>query len=101
MDIFKGAVRNPLSGKKKGGLKLHAKMPLGGFAPDLVHLTEAACNDKSFLGQLEVEKGGIYVFDKGYINYQKWGERTEKGTYFVTRLNGNADYEVLSGLPFR
>lgn len=99
VDIFKGAGRNTLTGKKKGGLKIHAKMPLGGFVPDLVRITEAACNDKSFLGQLEVEKGGIYIFDKGYVNYQKWGSWTEKGAHFVTRLNENADYEVISGQP--
>lgn len=99
VDIFKGAGRNSLTGKKKGGLKIHTKMPLTGFVPDLVHITEAACNDKSFLGQLEVEKGGIYVFDKGYVNYQKWAEWTMKEVFFVTRLNENADYEVLSGQP--
>jgi len=99
VDIFKGAGRNSLTGKKKGGLKIHTKMPLGGFVPDLVHITEAACNDKSFLGQLEVEKGGIYVFDKGYVHYQKWGRWTRKGAYFVTRLNENADYTVLTGQP--
>lgn len=97
VDIFKGAGRNSLTGKKKGGLKIHTKMPLGGFVPDLVHITEAACNDKSFLGQLEVEKGGIYVFDKGYVNYQKWNDWTEEGVFYVTRLNENADYQVLSG----
>merc|ERR1711991_40958 len=74
-------------------------MPLGGFVPDLVHITEAACNDKSFLGQLEGEKGTIYVFDKGYVNYGKWAEWTQQGIYYVTRLNENADYEVLSGQP--
>jgi hypothetical protein len=99
VDIFKGAGRNSLTGKKKGGLKIHTKMPLGGFVPDLVHITEAACNDKYFLGQLKVEKGGIYVFDKGYVNYRKWEEWTENGVYFVTRLNENADYKVLSGQP--
>jgi hypothetical protein len=99
VEIFKGAGRNSLTGKKKGGLKIHAKMPLGGFVPDLVHITEAACNDKSFLGQLEVEKGDIYVYDKGYVNYQRWGEWTRKGAYYVTRLNENADYEVLCGQP--
>lgn len=97
VDLFKGAGRNTLTGKKKGGLKIHTKMPLAGFVPDLVHITEAACNDKSFLGQLEVEKGDIYVFDKGYVNYQTWGEWTQKGAYFVTRLNENASYQVLSG----
>lgn len=52
VDVFKGAGRNPITGKKKGGLKIHAKLPLGGSVPDLVHITEAACNDKSFLEQL-------------------------------------------------
>lgn len=99
VDVFKGAGRNPLTGKKKGGLKIHSKMPLGGFVPDLVHITEAACNDKSFLGQLESKKGAIYVFDKGYVNYEKWAEWTQQGIYYVTRLNENADYGILSGQP--
>jgi hypothetical protein len=34
VDIFKGAGRNSLTGKKKGGLKIHAKIPMGGFVPD-------------------------------------------------------------------
>lgn len=99
VDIFKGAGRNSITGKKKGGLKIHAKMPLSGIVPDMVHLTEAACNDKIFLGQLEVEKGNIYVFDKGYVSYNKWMDFSSKGAFFVTRLNDNADYEVLSGKP--
>ena len=74
-------------------------MPLFGFVPDLVNLTEAACNDKSFLGQLAVEKGNIYIFDKGYVNYTVWKEWTNQGVFYVTRLNENADYEVLVGQP--
>ena len=57
VEIFKGAGRNTLNGKKKGGLKLHTKLPLMGFVPVLVTLSEASGNDKSFLGQLEVAKG--------------------------------------------
>ncbi|WOK07216.1 IS4 family transposase [Imperialibacter roseus] len=97
VDVFKGAGRNSLTGRKKGGLKIHTKLPLGGFVPDLVHISEAACNDRSFLGQLEVEKGGIYVFDKGYVNYQKWAAWTQMGAFFITRLNENANYHVLTG----
>jgi hypothetical protein len=72
---------------------------LGGFVPDLIHISEAECNDKSFLGQLPVEKGTIYVFDKGYVKYQTWQEWSGNGVYFITRLNDNADYQVLSGQP--
>lgn len=99
VEVFKGAGRNSLNGKKKGGLKVHTKMPLSGFAPDFIHLTEAACNDKTFLGQLNPDSGTIYVFDKGYVNYKVWQEWTEQGVFYVTRLNENADYEILSGQP--
>jgi hypothetical protein len=77
VDIFKGAGRNPMIGPKKGDLKINAELPLGGFVPSLIPITEAACNVKSFLGQLKAEKGAIYVFDKGYVKYQKWKEWTE------------------------
>jgi len=99
VDIFKGAGHNTLTGKKKGGLKIHAKMPLMGFVPDLVTLSEAATNDKSFLGQLQVVKGAIYIFDKGYTHYQIWKQWTDQGVFYVTRLNENVSYQVLVGQP--
>src|SRR5690606_38263979 len=70
---------------------------LSGFVPDMVHITEAACNDRSFLGHLKSEKGTIYVFDKGYVNYSQWQAWTDDGVFFVTRLNDNAGYQVLEG----
>ena len=97
VNLFKGVGRNTLTGKKKGGLKIHTKMPLMGFVPDLVTLSEAASNDKNFLGQLQVVKGAIYIFDKGYANYQVWKEWTNQGVFYVTRLNENASYDVLVG----
>ena len=99
VDVFKGPGRNPLNGKKKGGLKIHTKMPLSGFVPDFIDLTEAASNDKNFPGQLNPASGTIYVFDKGYVNYNLWNQWTERGVFYVTRLNDNAHYEVLTGQP--
>lgn len=99
VEVFKGAGRNPLNGKKKGGLKIHTKMPLSGFVPDFIDLSEAASNDKNFLGQLNPTLGTIYVFDKGYVNYHIWNQWTKLGVFYVTRLNDNADYEVLNGQP--
>jgi len=97
VDIFKGSGRNSMTGKKKGGLKIHAKLPLTGFVPDLIHITEAACNDKYFLGQLNLASGTINVFDKGYVNYSVWEEWTKNGVFYVTRQNENASFNVVSG----
>jgi hypothetical protein len=97
VDIFKGAGPNPINGKKKGGLKIHAKLPLGSFVPDLVSLTDAACNDKTYLGQPETLQGTIYIYDKGYASYRQWAKWDRKGVFFVTRLNENASVKVLHG----
>lgn len=95
VDVFKGVGRNPLNGKRKGGLKVQAQMPLSGFVPDLVTITEGSCNDKNFLGQLSPSPGTIYVFDKGYMNFSVFDQWTQQGVYYVTRLNDNAVYEVV------
>lgn len=39
VDVFKGAGGNSITGKKKGGLKFHANLPVGGIVPDLIHIT--------------------------------------------------------------
>ena len=95
VDVFKGVGRNPLNGKRKGGLKVHAQMPLSGFVPDLITITEGSCNDKNFLGQLDASPGTVYVFDKGYVNFSVFDQWTRQGIYFVTRLNENAVYESI------
>lgn len=95
MDVFKGVGRNPLNGKRKGGLKVQAQMPLSGFVPDLITITEGSCNDKNFLGQLNPSPGTIYVFDKGYVNFSVFDQWTRQGVYFVTRLNDNAGYDLI------
>ena len=94
VDIFKGAGRNPITGKKKGGLKAQLALPLHCFVPEIIHLHQAAQNDRVFLGQLDYPSGTILVFDKGYVNYAKFEEWSIAGVGYVTRLNDNADYRV-------
>lgn len=99
VDVFKGAGRNPIDSNKKGGLKFHAKLPLGGSVPNLVSLSEVACNYKTYLGQLQANCGTIYIYDKGYAIYGAWSDWNERGAFFVTSLNENASYKVLEGEP--
>lgn len=98
VDVFKGVGRNPINGKRKGGLKVQAQMPLSGFVPDLITITDGSCNDKNFLGQLNAAPGTIYVFDKGYVNFSVFDQWTRQGVYFVTRLNDNAVYNIVESI---
>ena len=74
-------------------------MPYDGLVPEYVHLGASAKNDKDFLGQLKVKKGYTYVFDKGYVNYHVYQQWDSEGVYFVTRLNENASYKVVTSIP--
>lgn len=98
VDVFTGAGRNKIEGKKKGGIKAHVLLSLHSLVPEIVWMSAASKNDKDFLGQLKPLKGEIYVFDKGYVNYSYYNNWTGQGVFFVTRLNENASYQVLESL---
>lgn len=64
-DILKGAGRNPLEGKKKGGIKAFTKMNLAEGVPDFICMKAASTNENTFLKVLNLPEGGIAVFIKG------------------------------------
>ena len=45
---------------------------------------------------LDLEKGKIAVFDRGYNDYKAFDEFTQKEVFFVTRLKSNANYESIT-----
>jgi hypothetical protein len=94
VDVFTGAGRNKLTGKKKGGIKAHVMLSLHSLVPEMVWMSSASKNDKDFLGQLNPKKGEVYIFDKGYVNYSAYDNFTEKEAFYVTRINENAVYQV-------
>ena len=94
-DILKGAGRNAIDGKKKGGIKAFTKMNLAEGVPDFICLKAASTNENTFLKVLRLPEGGIAIFDKGFNKYRCFDQWTEQNRFFVTRLKENAHYEVL------
>jgi hypothetical protein len=94
-DILKGVGRNPISGRKKGGIKMHTMINALEDVPCLVRFSSAATHDHTFLKDLELKKGSFVVFDKAYTNYRQFFEWTQQDIYFVTRQKENASYKNL------
>lgn len=88
--------REPLNGKRKGGIKVHTQINLQEKVPKLIWFSAATTHDKQFLKMLDLEKGKIAVFDRGYNDYKAFDEFTQKGVFFVTRLKSNANYESIT-----
>lgn len=94
-DILKGVGRNPINGKKKGGIKMHTMINAAEDVPTLIRFSSAATHDHLFLKDLELKKGSIVVFDKGYNDYSQYLQWTLDGVYFVTRQKENAVWTSL------
>lgn len=94
-DILKGVGRNPINGKKKGGIKMHTMINALEDVPCLIRFTSAATHDHRFLKDLNLEKGSFVVFDKAYNDYLQYLEWTQDDIYFVTRQKDNAVYKSI------
>lgn len=84
--------------KTKSGVKLHLRllfMEKGLSYPDKAILTNAIEHDR---GQLELfvdDKECLYVFDRGYLDYERFDRMTDDGYFFVTRPRKNAVIRVI------
>lgn len=98
-EILKSAGRNPVNGKRKGGIKAHMLVKADEDVPRLVRLTAAAANDQIILKEIDVPKGSILVFDRAYADYGFFAACSAKQVTFVTRLKTNAIYEHSRARP--
>lgn len=93
--IFKGVGRHPKTGKKKGGIKVHAVIHANEGVPCDVQFTSAATNDSFMLAPSHYKRDEITAMDRAYINYAKFEELTDRGVIYVTKMKKNLNYEVL------
>ncbi|QOY33900.1 IS4 family transposase [Anaerobacillus isosaccharinicus] len=79
--------------KTKAGVKLHLRlvfMEKGISYPEKAVITTAKEHDR---GQLEImvdDRECMYVFDRGYLDYERFDRMTDEGYFFLSRLRKNA-----------
>jgi hypothetical protein len=92
--LFNGIGRNPKSGKKKGGIKVHANIHANEGVPSDIKFTSAATNDSFMLKPANYTSGDILAFDRAYIDYAKFEELTRNGVIYVTKMKKNLVYAI-------
>ena len=92
--VFKGVGRNPKTGKKKGGIKVHTCIQGNEGVPCDVEFTSAATHDHFMLCPGKLHKDDILAIDRAYIDYAKFEEMTQRGVIYVTKMKQNMTYEV-------
>jgi len=72
------------------GLKLHVEYDLEIESPTRVAMSYPNYNDSSMGCQWPIIPDAVYVFDKGYYDFNWWWSIHQKQAFFVTRLKKNA-----------
>src|SRR3990170_2100311 len=71
--------------RRDAAVKLHTQVDLRGLIPTVVHITEGKRPDVTFLDDLVLEPGAVYIMDRGYVDFARLHRFTDEAAFFVTR----------------
>ena len=98
--IFKGVDRHPKTGKKKGGIKVHANIHANEGVPSDIRFTSAATNDSFMLRPSNYASGEIVALDRAYIDYAKFEELSQREVTYVTKMKKKLVYQTESDIMY-
>jgi putative transposase len=77
------------------GIKLHVLFESISQTPAWTQFSSANVNDVTLAAAVPFQDGALYVFDKGYCDYNWWHSLGLAGARFVTRFKYNAGLKVV------
>jgi hypothetical protein len=93
-EILKGAGKSYSDGRRKGGIKVHTLLKADLDTPTMIRFSAAAKSDSCYLKEINLAKGSVIVFDKGYRNYFQYNRLADQGVTWVTRNYERSVYRI-------
>jgi len=81
--------------RTKGAVKLHLLLDHDGYFPVYAYVSNGKKHDVTIAKKISLPPSSIVAMDRGYNDYRLFASWTENGIYFVTRMKGNASYQVV------
>jgi len=81
------------------GIKLHMLFDPSLHTPIWYEFSPPNINDVNQAKHVALQRGAMYVFDKGYCDYNWWAQIDEAGARFVTRFKDNAGVQQVEERP--
>jgi hypothetical protein len=85
--------------RRDAAIKLHTQMDLRGSIPTIVQITEGKRADVTFLDDLVLEPGAIYIMDRGYVDFERLHRFTDEAAFFVTRTKKGIRFRRRTSRP--
>ena len=81
--------------QRKGAIKLHLLLDHDGYLPSFAVVTDGKHSELKVARSLRLEAGTILAIDRGYNDYKWFGQLTQDGVFFVTRMKTNTVYTTV------
>jgi hypothetical protein len=81
--------------QRKGAIKLHLLLDHDGYLPSSAVVTDGKHSELKVARSLHLEAGTILAIDRGYNDYEWFGQLTRDGFFFVTRMKTNTVYTTV------
>jgi len=85
--------------RRDAAIKLHTQLDLRGPIPTVVQITQGKAADVTFLDDLPLEAGAIYIMDRGYVDFERLHRFTEEAAFFVTRTKKGIRFRRRTSRP--
>jgi hypothetical protein len=85
--------------RRDAAVKLHTQLDLRGSIPTVVQITEGKRADVTFLDDLAIEAGAIYIMDRGYVDFARLHRFVDEAAFFVTRLKRGIRFRRRASRP--
>jgi len=91
--LLKAEEDNVLAGKMLAVLDVASQLPVAVF-----YTEKSQAHDQSFWEQIiaTIKPGELVLFDLGFVNYERYQQLSQQGSYWVTRLKSNMVYQKVS-----
>ena len=85
--------------RAKGAVKLHTQYDVRTPIPVFMHVTAASVHDVNAMDQITYEAGSFYVFDRGYLDFNRLYFIHQAKSFFVIRAKNNLKFERIYSSP--
>jgi len=86
--------------KTKAGIKLHTLYDVRTSIPTVILMSDALTHDVNALDYLDYEKGGFYIFDRGYVDFARMYKIHQEKALFIVRAKNNLKFERMYSKPY-
>ncbi len=84
----------------KGAVKLHVALNGDHCFPEQVRMTTGSVHEVNEMTELTLGPGKMNVLDRGYVDFKRLHKINLAGSYFVTRMKGNCQWDLVKPISF-